>query len=778
MRRLLVTALASGLASLPATAQEPEEKPLGQVCPNMPKADRDEIERAERDRSAFRELTWYSRAYCVPLPESKRRMEIQNRDAVYAETEPGGPPPPPANSIGTLAQKVEANEAETFAGLWIQHEPDYRVVVAFTRDAARTLRKYTSDPLFKPLDRPGPTQAELRAAQDRLFRDLERFGARPSMASAEIMTGRVVFEVLGEMSAFRAAVARGEVELPAWADIREPAPLRHAAPPLPPPDQNPVRAFPRYKYRSGGMEHAILITGRIVLEDGCLRLAGERKQPVIAWNNEAALDLVSEPGRVRILDRRTGVSIATGETITLGGNSGPLADEGLVVDADPACPGPYHLVAGFGRYERIEEGQIKGRASELQQALKISRAEALARARVEHDREMRFRELGETLLRTAPETFAALWTHQGRATVRFSRDPQGEAKRLIPPDLLPFVTAQAAPRPIAALRAEKHRVLDSLERAGIAATAGEDVDGGRVLLQVEDLVALSRTATAGKVGFPPSVQLMTNGALPAGTFGEANMQAANRALEAAPDFAEIRRLVEATLLPSRLVTYDEGKPDRPPTRSQSLEAARFLIALGFTARDIRALKAHGLDPVRAWVEQNGMATPENRAVITREVMVGEVVEIRNELLGDGFRSTVRFRVAEPLKGQAAAGEEVLVRLVSGVDPDGRYQQSNEEPMLLPGLPGALTPGTRWLMFLSEGLLAHQARNVGGRAGPLRASVALYGMWPVEGERVGRNYAEASPGSLPELRERLARVDRAFDAANAELGGAILTRRLP
>jgi hypothetical protein len=778
MKGLVFTALASTLLAVPGGAQEPEETPLAEACPYMPKADRDEIERAERDRSTFRELTWYSRAYCVSLAESKRRMEIQNRDAVYAETEPGGPPPPPANSIGTIAHKVEANEAATFAGLWIEHEPEYRVVVAFTRDAAKTLRKYTSDPLFKPLDRPGPSQAELRAAQDRLFRELERFGARPSMASSEIKAARVVFEVLGDLTTFRAAVARGEVELPAWADIREPAPLRHAAPPLPPPGSNPVKAFPRFKYRSGGMEHAILITGKVVLEDGCLRLAGDRKQPVIAWNNEAALDLVSGPGKVRILDRRTGVSIAAGETITLGGNSGPLADESLVVGADPACPGPYHLVAGFGRYERIEEAQIKGRASELEQALKIPRAEALARARVEHEREVRFRELGETLLRTAPETFAALWTHQGRATVRFSGDPEAEAKRLIPPDLLPFVTAQAAPRPIAALKGEKDRLLDQIESAGIAATAGEDVDAGRVLLQVEDLAALSRASTAGKVDFPPSVQIMTNGALPAGTFGEANMQAANRALEAAPDFAEIRRLVEGTLLPSRLVTWEEGKPDRPPTRAQSLEVTRFLVALGFTARDIATLKRHGLDPVRAWVEQNGMATPENRAVVTRDVVVGEVVEVRNALLGDGFRSSVRFRVAEPLKGRVAAGEEVLVRLVSGADRDGKYQQSNEEPMLLPGLPGALTPGTRWLMFLTEGLLAHQARNVGGRAGPLRASVALYGMWPVEGERVGRNYMEASPGSLPELRQRLAPVDRAFDAAEAELGGAIMSRRLP
>lgn len=769
---ILAAAAALGAGSAAAAAAQPAaEPPLAEACPDLSAAEREEIERAERDRSAYRELTFYAREYCVSLAESRRRMDIQNRDAVGAETEPGGPPPPPADSIGAISARIEAAEAATFAGLWIRHRPDYRVVVAFTRDAAATLRKYTSDPLFLPLDRPGPTQAELRATQDRLFAELARLGARPAMASADIMRGRVEFEVLGDMGPFRAAVARGEVALPDYVDIAEPGPLRLAAPPLPPPERNPVRAFPRSRFRSGGVELGILRTGRVILENGCLRLAGERRSPVIVWNNEAALDLAGEPGRVRIVDRRNGVSITTDEIVTLGGNSGPLEDESVAIDTDPACPGPYHLVAGFGRYEPIERSFIQRRAEQLAEAQRLPPAAALAQAQAEHGRERRFRELADTLLRTAPESFVAIWPHQGRATVKFARDPQGEARRLIPADLLPFVTADRAPRPLAELRAEKNRLLDRLEAAGIAAEAHEDVDGGRVLLQVEDLPALSRAAVAGTVELPASVQITTNGALPAGSHGEAHMQAANRALEAAPDFARIRALVEATALPF----YGQA-PDRPPGRAQSLDIARFLVALGFSARDIEALRARGLDPVRAWVLQNGGPTPENRALIAREVVVGELIGVTSEALGDGFRSTARFRVAEPLKGSLAAGEEVRVRLVSGADPDGSFHQSNEEPMLLPGLPGALAPGGRWLMYLSEAMVGHHARHVGGRAPDGRAFAAMHGLWPVEGDSVGRSRSEPSPGGLAELRARLAAVDAAFDAADAALGGALMTRR--
>ncbi len=771
MIRFILAAAATLGAASTAAAQPAAEPPLAEACPSLSEAERAEIERVERDRGAYRELTWYAREYCVPLAESRRRMDLQNRDAIGPETEPGGPPPPPADSIGAISRRIEAAEAATFAGLWIRHRPDYRVVVAFTRDAAATLRKYTSDPLFLPLDRPGPTQAELRATQDRLFAELARLGARPAMASADIMRGRVQFEVLGDMGPFRAAVARGEVELPDYVDISEPGPLRLAAPPLPPPEQVPVRAFPRSRFRSGGVELGILRTGRVIFENGCLRLAGERRSPVIVWNNEAALDLASEPGRVRIVDRRTGVSITTDEIVTLGGNSGPLDDQSLAIDTDPACPGPYHLVAGFGRYEPIEQGFIQRRADALAEAQRLSPAAALAQAQAEHGRERRLRELADTLLRTAPESFVALWPHQGRATVKFARDPQGEARRLIPADLLPFVTAEPAPRPLAELRAEKNRMLDQLEAAGIAAEAHEDVDAGRVRLEVEDLPALSRAAMAGTVQIPASVQITTSGALPAGTYGEGHMQAANRALEAAPDFAGIRALVEATALPF----YGQG-PDRPPSRAQSLDIARFLVALGFTARDIEALRARGLDPVRAWVLQNGGPTPENRALIAREVVVGELVEVRNEALGDGFRSTARFRVAESLKGSLGEGEEARVRLVSGTDPDGSFHQSNEEPMLLPGLPGALAPGSNWLLFLSEGMVAHHARIVGGRAPAGRAFMAMHGLWPVEGETIGRGYDEAPPGGLAELRARLAPVDAAFDAANEALGGALMTRR--
>ena len=78
--------------------------------------------------------------------------------------------------IGVLGAELEVNEADTLAGLWIQHEPEYRVVVAFTRDGESTIRKYAQD---------GPLAdiIEVRTA-DATLRDLEHAQAKASQIIA------------------------------------------------------------------------------------------------------------------------------------------------------------------------------------------------------------------------------------------------------------------------------------------------------------------------------------------------------------------------------------------------------------------------------------------------------------------------------------------------------------------------------------------------------------------------------------------------------------------
>jgi len=218
--------------AVPGAAQ-PREVPLAEACPNLTAA---QIARIESYRGQFAENAHYARAYCVPIEEAERRMAIQNREAIGPRTEPGPPPRPPRDSIGAINAVLQEKEADTFAGLWIQHRPDYRVVVAFTRNTAATLAKYTSDPLFKPLDRPGPTLRELHAMQDRLVNEFTARGFRWAGAGSREDRGIVEITLAQEAAPIRAAAARGEFPLPPWVVLIEPNPLPFPAPPPPAPE--------------------------------------------------------------------------------------------------------------------------------------------------------------------------------------------------------------------------------------------------------------------------------------------------------------------------------------------------------------------------------------------------------------------------------------------------------------------------------------------------------------------------------------------------------------
>jgi hypothetical protein len=59
----------------------------------------------------------------IPLAEAIRRLDIQIE-------------------AGRLERDLTTTEATTFAGLWLQHSPTFRVVAAFTSDPDQTLKKH------------------------------------------------------------------------------------------------------------------------------------------------------------------------------------------------------------------------------------------------------------------------------------------------------------------------------------------------------------------------------------------------------------------------------------------------------------------------------------------------------------------------------------------------------------------------------------------------------------------------------------------------------------
>jgi hypothetical protein len=66
----------------------------------------------------------YAKNYGVTIDEALHRLKLQD-------------------SFPGLSTELENNEKETFGGLWIQHEPEYKIVVAFTNNGEQTISKYS-----------------------------------------------------------------------------------------------------------------------------------------------------------------------------------------------------------------------------------------------------------------------------------------------------------------------------------------------------------------------------------------------------------------------------------------------------------------------------------------------------------------------------------------------------------------------------------------------------------------------------------------------------------
>jgi hypothetical protein len=74
----------------------------------------------------------YAKQFGVPVEEAIQRLQYQE-------------------GIGELNFALQAEEGGTFGGLWIEHEPKFKVVVLFTRDGKKTIQPYLAGKPFADL---------------------------------------------------------------------------------------------------------------------------------------------------------------------------------------------------------------------------------------------------------------------------------------------------------------------------------------------------------------------------------------------------------------------------------------------------------------------------------------------------------------------------------------------------------------------------------------------------------------------------------------------------
>ncbi len=284
----------------------------------------DELHEKYKDDPIMFDAAVYAEGFGVTVEEGLRRLELQNNAG-----------------IGKLETELSSKEQDTFAGLWLEHIPEFKVVVAFTRNGGKTIKKYLEEdsPLAKIIEVRNleVTLEELQAAQQEASRLLEKLGL--SVGSYIDIKKNVVILMVTDNDLFTKTLQEAGEELP------ENVVVYVIYEPLdePPPGINPDPTvhFPQLKMASGSYMMAIM-TGRLTLEDGYLRVNGT----LIIWQPDYFVH--NNQGTIEILDRNGVVVGRVGEEIKLGGGEILNIDNKSLREPLPTgTKGPYWIMGGI-----------------------------------------------------------------------------------------------------------------------------------------------------------------------------------------------------------------------------------------------------------------------------------------------------------------------------------------------------------------------------------------------------------------------------------------------
>lgn len=144
-----------------------------------------------------RDARWYARDVGVSVDEAVRRLKMQD-DRLPME----------------LERELKKDEADTFAGLWLRHKPDYGLTVATAGDPEEMARKI--DPVVAgtrwegivDVRRVEKTEAELRAVRTEAEKLLDRLGISYG-SGANVFKNRIEIDVKDKAKVERKLKAAG-----------------------------------------------------------------------------------------------------------------------------------------------------------------------------------------------------------------------------------------------------------------------------------------------------------------------------------------------------------------------------------------------------------------------------------------------------------------------------------------------------------------------------------------------------------------------------------------
>jgi len=275
------------------------------------------------------DVQYYADDFGVDVQEAAHRLSLQ---------EP----------IGRLNACLNSEEKDTFAGLWIEHEPSYQLFVAFTRDGEDTLAPYITGSVLEGIVKVRSAAVifeellTIQAETDQILRPLDML-----FSSGISIQENLVELYVTDLDTFDAGIQEHDIRLPEHVNvITIYEPLGEDLPFEVNPDDSIY--FPQLKTRSTSFMEALLI-GRLAVENGCLLAYQEGSdQPItIVWQTDYFLNNYDDS--IEMLDREGKVVAHVGEMIYLGGGHvGSIDSDQLQVPIPDNCSGsPLWLMGEF-----------------------------------------------------------------------------------------------------------------------------------------------------------------------------------------------------------------------------------------------------------------------------------------------------------------------------------------------------------------------------------------------------------------------------------------------
>lgn len=233
-------------------------------------------------------IEFYAQEEGVTIPEARKRISEQMGFVPIFER---------------LEERLRRLEPDNYISARIERKPDWHYVLFFKRDPEATLRRYSVNPRFK-VAKAAYTEAELKALAAPWLKRFADEGIA-DVYGADPVAGRVSITIPITRAQFAAIAAReGWGEVPALINLHFAA--DHQVPRVDPRVASRLRGFASER-RATTMQMEAGFSGRVILDNGCLRMAGKGKAkgPLVVFHRETGIGLDAQ-GYLAAIDRASG----------------------------------------------------------------------------------------------------------------------------------------------------------------------------------------------------------------------------------------------------------------------------------------------------------------------------------------------------------------------------------------------------------------------------------------------------------------------------------------